>query len=432
MNILTSILKKSLFERRVFRDILKWISKKEAIILLGSRQVGKTSLLYLLVQYLVRKTKILGDDIFYFDLERLEDFELLNSGVEDLLRFIGEQSPASTKKYVFIDEIQYLDNPSNLLKILVDHHSDRIKVFATGSSALTIKKKFKDSLVGRKITFEITSLDFWEYLLFNGEKKMIRLIDKYYQIDEFGPISELSHGKLLRHYYEYSLFGGFPAVVLLENADEKKKYLSDMYTSYVRKDINALFSLENLTAFNKIVKLLALNVGNLINIHEVSKEVGIARQTVEKYFSILESTYICRFIQPFFTNKKKEIVKMAKVYFYDTGLRNRVINDFRQITDRVDAGALIENTVFKNLLKRVESTENIKFWRMKYGVEVDFILDEEELLPIEVKTKKMSKIPTGMASFLNEYANKTKIAIISNEKTIEERNNVKFLPFYLI
>jgi len=430
MDSLGSILGKSLIKRDILPEIMKWIPKKEAIILVGSRQVGKTCLLYLLVQHLGEKMKIAPEDIFYLDLERLDNLEMLNAGADNLMDFINEQSPKNTKKYVFIDEIQYLDNPSNVLKILVDHYSDRIKLFATGSSALTIKKKFKDSLVGRKITFEVYSLNFREYLVFKKERRLGSILDKYDSLSYLKPMSDISHNKILNHFLEYSLFGGYPAVVLLNEYSEKKKYLEDIYTSYIRKDINAVFSLENITGFNRMVKLLALNIGNLINIQEVSKEVGLARQTVEKYFSILENTYICRFIQPYFTNKKKEIVKMSKVYFYDTGLRNRVINDFRKIEDRVDAGALMENTVFKNLLKRAETKENIKFWRMKYGVEVDFIIDEERVVPIEVKIKETATVPAGISSFLNSY--KTEKAIVINSKTTKEMEKVRFMPFYVI
>ncbi len=430
MAVLPGILNKSLIKRSILPEIIKWIPKKEAIVLIGSRQVGKTCLLYLIIQHLIKNSKISPEDIFYFDLERLDHLEVLNDGANSLVNFLNEQNSAGGKKYVFIDEIQYLDNPSNLLKILVDHYSDRIKIFATGSSALTIKKKFKDSLVGRKITFEVYSLNFKEYLVFKNEGNLQSIIDRYKHFNDFKSISVISHNKLLNHYFEYSLFGGYPAVVLLKQYSEKKKYLNDIYGSYIRKDINALFSLENITAFNNVVKLLALNIGNLINVQEVSKEAGIARQTVEKYFSILESTYICRFIQPYFTNKKKEIVKMPKVYFYDTGLRNRIINDFRKIRDRIDAGTLIENTVFKNLLNRAESKENIKFWRMKYGVEVDFILDEEKILPIEVKSGETGSVSTGISSFLNSY--RSKQAIVINRKVVKETRKVNFMPFYVI
>ncbi|MCK4423164.1 MAG: ATP-binding protein, partial [Candidatus Omnitrophica bacterium] len=322
-------------------QIIKWIPKKEAVILIGSRQVGKTSLLYLLIKYLVTSKGISEKDIFYLDLERFDNLELLNAGPERLLDYIYEQSPGDRKKFIFIDEIQYLDNPANILKLLVDHHSDKIKVFAAGSSALTIKKKFKDSLVGRKITFAIHSLDFREYLIFKNEEKLKKLIDdrscfadKRKSSIQIKSISDISHNKLIKHYFEYALFGGYPAVALLREHAQKRKYLEDIYNSYIRKDINVIFSLENITAFNRIVKFLSLNIGNLINVQEISKEIGIARQTVEKYFSILESTYICRFVSPYFTNKKKEIVRMPKVYFYDVGLRNRIINDFRKIDDR--------------------------------------------------------------------------------------------------
>ena len=226
------------------------------------------------------------------------------------------------------------------------------------------------------------------------------------------------------------MFGGYPAIVLIKEYEKKKKYLEDIYNSYVRKDINVLFSLENLTAFNRLIKLLALNIGNLINIQTISKEIGLARQTIEKYFSILESTYICNFIQPYFTNKRKEIVKMPKVYFYDTGLRNRVINDFRKVDDRVDSGCLMENSVFKNLLGVVENKENIKFWRLKYGVEVDFVIDENEILPIEIKVGRADRISTGISSFLNNY--KLKKSVIINKKIFKDVDKVKFRPFYSI
>ncbi len=430
MSDIRQILNKSLIERSILPQIINWIPKKEAIILVGSRQVGKTSLLYLLIQYLIKNKGIAKEDIFYLDLERLENLELLNAGIDSLLNYIYEQSPENSKKFIFIDEIQYLDNPSNILKLLVDHHSDRIKVFATGSSALTIKKKFKDSLVGRKITFEIYSLDFKEYLIFKNEEKLKDLLDKYSSFSQLKSISDISHHKLINHYFEYALFGGYPAVVMLNEYAQKKKYLEDIYNSYVRKDLNAIFSLENITAFNRIVKFLSLNIGNLINVQEVSKEIGIARQTVEKYFSILESTYICRFIGPYFSNKKKEIVKMPKVYFYDVGLRNRIINDFRKLDERVDAGALIENAVFKNLLKRAETVENIKFWRLKYGSEVDFVIDEENILPLEVKLKETDTPPAGIVSFLRKY--KTKTAVVVNKKILKQKNGLVFVPFYLI
>ncbi len=430
MSDLKQIFNKSLIKRRILPQIIDWIPNKEAIILMGSRQVGKTSLLFLLIQHLLINKKIAEKDIFYLDLERFDNLALLNAGVDGLLDYIYEQSPENSRKFVFIDEIQYLDNPTNILKLLVDHYSDRIKIFATGSSALTIKKKFKDSLVGRKITFEIYSLDFREYLRFKNEEKLKELINKYTSFNHLKPISDISHQKLIKHYFEYVLFGGYPAVVMLNGQERKRKYLEDIYNSYVKKDINAIFSLENITAFNRIVKFLSLNIGNLINVQEVSKEMGIARQTVEKYFSILESTYICRFINPYFTNKKKEIVKMPKVYFYDLGLRNRIINDFRKNDERIDAGALIENAVFKNLLKRTESVENIKFWRLKYGSEVDFVIDEENILPLEVKLKETDTPPAGMVSFLRKYKSKT--AIVVNKKTLKQKNEFVFIPFYLV
>ena len=199
MDIIRNILKKSLFKREILPSIIKWLPNKEAVVIVGSRQVGKSSLFFLLIQHLVQKIKINEKDIFYLDLEIRENLEMLNEGVDKLINFIDEQSPQNTKKFIFIDEIQYLENPSSLLKILVDHYADKLKVFATGSSALTIKRKFKDSLVGRKITFELYSLNFKEYLVFKKEDSLKEILNKVnlFLYPQAQVLSDISHSRII-------------------------------------------------------------------------------------------------------------------------------------------------------------------------------------------------------------------------------------------
>ncbi|MDP1808167.1 MAG: ATP-binding protein [Actinomycetota bacterium] len=419
---------KQLIPRAVLKRILKWVDATQLVALVGSRQVGKTSILRLIIDHLV-DSGVDERDIFYFDLEDLDYLDLLNGGVEPLLAYVRAQAGAPTKKYVLIDEIQYLDNPSNLLKRLVDHHSQELKLFVTGSSALNIQKKFKDSLAGRKVTFEVYPLSFSEYLLFKKETKLLEILSGF---QSFKPanIPGLWHRQLARHYEDYLVYGGYPGVTLVADPDMKRQLLNDIHISYVRKDVQALFSLENITAFNKLIKLLALRIGNLVNVQEISAALSISRPTVEKYMAVLRDTYICQFITPFFSNKNKEIIKMSKVYFYDTGLRNRIINDFKRPGDRVDGGALIENAVFMNLLYVVENKEAIKFWRTKQGAEVDFVLDGEVITAIEIKSGSLDKTPAGLKSFAADY--QIKNALVLNQDVVRKRGHMTFLPHYAV
>lgn len=417
-----------LIPRAVLRKILKWVDAKQLVALIGSRQVGKTSILRLIIDHLVA-SGVDRRDIFYFDLEDLEYLELLNAGVESLLTYVNGHAGTANKKYVLIDEIQYLDNPSNLLKQLVDHHSHEIKLFVTGSSALNIRKKFTDSLAGRKVTFEIYPLSFSEYLLFRQDTELLAALGRFGSFEP-AKIIGIWHERLARRYEDYLIYGGYPGVTLLGDHDMKRQLLNDIQVSYVRKDVQALFSLENITAFNKLVKLLALRIGNLVNVQEIAANLGVSRPTVEKYMAVLRDTYICQFITPFFSNKNKEIIKMSKVYFYDTGLRNRIINDFKRPQVRVDSGALLENAVFMNLLYVVENKEVIKFWRTKQGAEVDFVLDGDETAAIEVKTNSVEKPPAGLRAIAADY--QISRAIVLNKDISKRSGKTTFLPSYAV
>jgi predicted AAA+ superfamily ATPase len=216
---------------------------------------------------------------------------------------------------------------------------------------------------------------------------------------------EIHRKQLHTHYEEYVIYGGYPAVVLENQQERKLLLLRDIYESYVRKDINQLFTVENVTAFNDLVRLMALQIGNLVNLHEVTTSLSISRPTVEKYLFVLENTFILKRVPPFFASKRKEVVKMPKVYYHDTGMRNQVIRNFQSLSMRPDAGALIENSVFRSLNTRLSLTDELKFWRMKNGSEVDFIMEGERVIPVEVKytAMKSPRLPSGIRSFVREY-----------------------------
>ena len=154
-------------KRKIVKKIEKWLKKRNIIIISGPRRVGKTSILLLLKEKLINEENINPDKIFYLNLEDIDILSSLNHSPKELLKYI---SSPNEKYYFLIDEIQYLDNPSNFLKFLYDEYRDKIKLIVTGSFLIESEKKFKDSLVGRKITFPINSLDFEEFLIFKESK----------------------------------------------------------------------------------------------------------------------------------------------------------------------------------------------------------------------------------------------------------------------
>jgi len=432
---IAEIIRLPLYDREIVRSIWEWMDDHRVIILVGSRQVGKTSILYLLIRRLI-EDGVDPKSIFYFDLEDFEILNLFNGGVRDFLRYLEVQGMnPEGRSYVFVDEIQYMENPSSFLKLMADHHR-YLKLICSGSSTLEIRRKFTDSLAGRKVVFEIPTLTFREYLLFKGEETLLRLLWDY-PFDGSGESPpDIHRSQLQAHYEQYIIYGGYPAVVLESERERKLRLLRDIYESYVRKDINQLFTVENLTAFNDLVKLLALQIGNLVNLQDLTAGLSISRPTVERYLSVLENTFILRRISPFFANKRKEIVKMPKVYYHDTGMRNQVIRNFQPLLSRPDMGALVENGVFKSLSVRLSPVEEMKFWRTKSGMEVDFVVEGEELVPIEVKYTAMDRprVPSGIRSFIRDYAPSRAVVVTRDYMGKVEVNGceVIFIPAYLL
>lgn len=206
---------------------------------------------------------------------------------------------------------------TNFLKLLVDHYPE-IKLLVSGSSSFNIRDKFRDSLAGRKFLYNIHPLNFCEYLCFRGRNNLAEIQGDWEKARFF--MEDFS-----RYFRDYMVFGGLPKVALLSTDEEKTEYLKDVVDSYIRKDIKDLFRIDNPYAFNNLLKLLAVSMGKLMNISQVAGIVGLSRQTTERYMFILESTFVIRLIRPFYRNRKKEISKLQKLYFIDTGIRNIIV-----------------------------------------------------------------------------------------------------------
>ena len=406
--------------RKIANIIEKWIDEKEIIILTGVRQVGKTSLLNLLEQKIKEKNKN-EKNIFYLSLEDINVLNALNENPENIFRYILDKN---SKNYFLIDEIQYLDNPSNFLKLLYDKYAGKVKLIVTGSSSLELKANFQDSLAGRKVTFEINPLDFEEFLQF----KDFEFLDYLYKKDLPKDIKKKFDDMI----EEYLIYGVMPAVVLQDEKEKKIKLLEEYVGAYINKDIRAIGKIENIAGFNNFIKAIVSQIGGLLNINELANTLDINRRIIEKYLDLLVFTFVLGKAAPYLGNIRSQITKMQKIYLFDNGIRNAILGNFLATDNRHDSGALFENFVFMELRKN--AGDKIFFYRTSGGGEIDFVLEKQgTVFPIEAKFKKLNKkIDERM---LENFISKAKRDCKASVVNLSYNNNsalVKYIDYRFI
>lgn len=376
-----------MFNRLVEEKIYKYIEKDTILLLLWARQVWKTSIIKNLKLILDKENK----ETFYINLENPEFLDLLNTHPENLFKIIWK---SLGNKIVFIDEIQYLKNPSNFLKYIYDEYKGIIKLIVTWSSAFYIDKNFKDSLAWRKQIFYINTLNFEEFLIFKWKQDLTKYIDDKKEI----PL--IKKDEIMNYYHEFIIYWWYPAVVLESSLSDKKNLLEEIWLSYIKKDILEAW-VEYEEKYYFILKILSSQIWNLLNINEISNTINLNVQTVERYVYIMRKSFHIAVINPFYKNIRKELTKMPKVYFYDLWLRNFFINNFESFDFRVDKWELLENLVFKQLLDK-NKLDDIKFWRTQNKNEVDFVLENENKA-YEVKINKDKFIFNKYKLFIDTY-----------------------------
>ncbi len=374
-------------ERRLlFGKLSAHISKKQITLLIGARQVGKTTLL----EQLQDEAQQLGQNTHFITLEDPQYLELLNEHPDKLFEIIPPVND-DKKMILFIDEIQYLKDPSNFLKYHYDKHQDMLKMVVTGSSAFYIDEKFKDSLAGRKRIFTLPTLSFTESLHFQNRDELIPFVNS-------GSLPLVHRSELDRKLNEYLIYGGYPAVVLEPELSEKQAALKEISDSYVKKDALEA-SLKFPDIYMKLLKIIASQSG-LFNSREVGNDLKIDRMTVEAYLRVMRKSFHVSIVKPFSRNLSKELRKMPKLYLNDLGLRNYFVNDFSPIASRDDKGNLLENYAFRLFLDHYPLDE-IKFWRTQKGQEVDFIIAEKNAY--EIKYNQSGYDPSKYQYFKEKY-----------------------------
>lgn len=360
--------------RDVTLKIKNYLEGDEIILLIGARQAGKTTILHQ-IEDILREKK---HNYYFLNLEDPDYLSLLNQSPKNLFKIF----PLNNIRRVFllIDEIQYLKNPSNFLKYFYDEYHGKIKIIASGSSAFYLDKKFNDSLAGRKRIFYVFTLSFKEFLRFKGENELSNKDLKKITISE--------KEKILHNYQEYLVFGGYPRVALAP-VEEKEEILRDIAYSYIKKDVYEA-GIRQDEIFYKLFKILASQIGNLTNASELASTLNVSKTSIDNYLYVMQKSFHIRLIPPFFKNIRKEITKMPKIYFFDLGLRNFLLRNFKLYYDREDRGELLKNALFRQLIEKYDF-EDIKFWRTIQKNEIDFIIEDGKSYEVKTNPEKFKK-----------------------------------------
>lgn len=395
-----------------FREIYpKLISEKDnnkIIILLGARQVGKTTVLKELQQEIQKEATAL-----YLDLDFLGNYEIISS-TENLIAYLKQNDFREGERYyLFLDEIQRFKDISMILKNLYDHYPE-IKIYATGASSLDIKNNLKDSLAGRKIIYHVYPLTFKEFLVFKNQGDLAKLLDdKNILIETYLP-----------YLREFLVFGGYPEVALTSDSGRKFTILESIFDLYFKRDIIGIMKINDIEKLKTCLKIIAADQGQLINYSHIAGEAKSSVREIKEFLEIFSDTYVLFQLAPFFSNKHKEIIKTPKYYFWDNGIRNYFLKNFQDINSRSDAGFLFEAFVISEVNKQKSPLQNLKFWRSKMQQEVDLIIENQnKLIPIECKFKisQNSRDYSGIKSFMDKYsvADKGFVASIAKDQEIE-------------
>lgn len=407
-------------QRDILPELRRHLEQKEISLVIGPRQAGKTTILRTLLKQLQEE----GHICLYFNLDIDTDAQYFTSQHRFLERV--DVQAGRKRAFVFIDEVQRIENAGLFLKGLYDRELP-YKFIATGSGSLELKEKIAESLVGRKQNFYLYTVSINEFIRYRTKGQAKERLPDWLGTD---PILE---NQLL---LEYLTFGGYPRVVTATTAVEKNAILSEIFQGYIERDIKLLLQLEKSRAFVTLLQILANRAGKMANINELAKLSELSVPTVKNYLWYSEKTFITTAVTPFFRNREKEIVKSPQYYFFDSGLRNFLIGLNQLDRSTEDMGFLFQQMVFRLLQDHFrDSVASIHFWRTQTQAEVDFVVNRgRDLLPVEVKSSLMDrpKVGRSLHSFLQKYQPAEAWVINRQLDTALQVGNTKvyFRPWY--
>ena len=417
-------MKKKLIDREILPQIEKKLKLREYLAVVGPRQSGKTTLLEII--------KAKHSEAVYLTFE---DKKVLRLFEEDIDRFI--KFYCQDKKLLLLDEFQYASEGGKNLKFIFDTQP-ALKIILTGSSSSDIRAKVGKYMVGRILFLNLWPLSWLEFLMARDKKLAKAYLQEKFNFHRRPKVKKTPQRDSLVDYFlalleEYLLFGGYPRVVKAATDEEKKTVLNGIFSTYLLRDVVGFAKIEKETAYQKLVTGLGLQIGNLYQYRELGNLTRLSYAEVVSYLEVLKQTFIIRGILPFYTNPRTELVKTAKVYFYDLGLRNSLLENFLPLEQRQDAGALAENFAVNQLAGQFSK---INFWRTKSKAEVDFVIRHQgETIPLEVKFQSGEvAVSKSFYSFIQKYQPPFGIILTREAKAVRKVNStpVYFYPLYLL
>ena len=405
--------------RFIQSELTEHLGKEEITLLIGPRQAGKTTLLRSIADQLIQN----GATCLFFNLDIDTDAQHFTSQQRFIERV--EALSAGKRAYVFIDEVQRIENAGLFLKGIYDRLLPH-KWIATGSGSLELKEKIAESLAGRKRNFLLFPISAGEFLSYRLSTNLSQSVAQI-RTDAF------AEERLLIEYLQY---GGYPKVLTAADNQEKGRVLAEIFQSYVERDLQLLLRLEKSRELITLLQLLSNRIGRLVNYQDLANLTNLSVPTVKNYLWYCQKTFVIEEVLPFFTNKEKELTKTPQYYFVDSGLRNFLLNSFDLTPLSSDFGFLFQQLVFQLLRNRFSSgIEAIRYWRTQNQAEVDFVVQNGlSILPIEVKAERMKRpqVERSLRNFITTY--KPAEAWIINRSLKEriqiEDTAVKFIPWY--
>jgi len=341
-----------MIKRQIQSNIEACFFKGKAVIIYGARQVGKTTLIKSIQKKDYQNSLFINCDE--------PDYRAILTDISstELKEIIG------SKNVVFIDEAQRVKNIGLTLKLFVDNFPEK-QVIATGSSSLDLSDEIVEPLTGRKYEFQLFPFALSE------------LEEKY----SFLEIQRILENRII--------MGMYPEIV--KKSDEAEILLKSLASSYLYKDVLQYQDIRKPELLEKLLTALALQIGSEVSYNELANLLGVSKQTVANYIQLLEKSFVIFHLSPFSRNLRNELTKLRKIYFYDTGIRNAVINNFNPMEMRQDVGQLWENFMISERLKQNAITGrqvNTYFWRTHQQQEIDYLEDAKgKLKGFEFKWK---------------------------------------------
>ncbi|MBU4350490.1 ATP-binding protein [bacterium] len=451
--------------RKIRPLILNWIDEPEIIVIKGARQVGKTTLVQQIIYDLIHKEKVYPENIFYFSFDDQDLRNLVLQDPKSVFYFIQQQRTEAGKGrlFIFFDEIQKAPLILEILKMYYDSNKD-YKFIITGSSSLELSKGVSESLLGRVVNFHLHSLTFQEILTLKASATLSKFLPEagnkvedflQYFINhkqdfsyDYQGLKKIYSGldfyknEIVIQFNEYLLRGGYPGVAKKDKL-KAEMILRNIKQVYIEKDIIATLKIGKHFAFSGLMELLAYQIGSLVNLEELCRNLKISFPTLKNFINILEKTYVIELLQPYFENQRKAVRKNRKSYFLDTGFRNACIGLVNLPGNPNEIGHLVENMTF-NILRKANSylfgeSMQFFFYRTYDGAEIDFVLRKgNKIFPIEVKYQNFvrEKVPTVMKNFMKTKGERCQKGLVVTKDFIGKKSydfgEVYFIPLNLL